>query len=208
MLRKFGLNQPPQPIRSFEASDVLSGFQYLQSDERIGRVIITMPQNCKELDARSLPSQISLRSDRTYVIVGGLGGLGQATARFLVEKGARHLMFFSRSAEEYAKCHPEYFKELDFLGCNVQAISGSVSELADVVRMVESAHTPVAGVLHAAMILQVIFSMNIPRRLMLTVCSGCAFRRHDIRPMANNCLAEGPRNMESPPCPPSAERTS
>jgi hypothetical protein len=162
MLHNFGLNQPPQPIRSFKASDVLSAFQYLQSEERIGRVVISMPHNTGEIQASPLRSQIALRSDRTYVIVGGLGGLGQATGRFLVEKGARHLIFFSRSAEELAKCHSEYFKELDFLGCEVQAISGSVNEMADVVRMVESAHNIIAGVLHAAMVLRVNFPLTYP----------------------------------------------
>jgi glutamyl-tRNA reductase len=164
MLHKFGLNQPPQPIISFQASDMLSAFQCLRSEERIGRVVITMPYNSKELQARPLRSQIALRLDRTYVIIGGLGGLGQATARFLVERGARHLIFFSRSADELAKCHPEYFKELNFLGCRVQAISGSVNEKADVVRLFESAHTPVAGILHAAMVLQVSFPINVPQK--------------------------------------------
>lgn len=180
MLHKFGLNQPPQPIRSFEASDVLSAFQYLRKEELIGQVVITLPQNSKELQACRFRSQIALRSNRTYVIIGGLGGLGQATARFLVEKGARHLIFFSRSAEELAKCHPEYFKELNFLGCEVQAISGSVNEMADVVRLVESAHTLIAGILHAAMVLQVTFPIKIPRSLMLTAPLGCAFRRYDL----------------------------
>ncbi|GKT45747.1 highly reducing polyketide synthase gloL [Colletotrichum spaethianum] len=153
-LNKFGLNKPAPTIRTFPASDVALAFQHLRSDKRIGRVVVTMPHKSGELQARPLQTQMVLRPDRAYIIVGGVGGLGQATARFLVERGARNLIFFSRSAEEIAKTQPGYFKELEYLGCKVQVISGSVDEMADVVKMVDSSTAPVAGVLHAAMVLQ------------------------------------------------------
>ncbi|KXH64201.1 beta-ketoacyl synthase domain-containing protein [Colletotrichum salicis] len=152
LFHKFGLNQPSQPITVFPASDALSAFKYLRGGGRIGQVVIKMPGSNTELQASPKRQITVLRSDRTYVIVGGLGGLGQATGRFLVEKGARHLIFFSRSAKEFA--NSAYFRELEFLGCTVQAISGSVNEMTDVVRMADSATTPIAGVLHAAMVLQ------------------------------------------------------
>ncbi|TID07622.1 Compactin diketide synthase mokB [Colletotrichum higginsianum] len=153
-LTRFGLNKPESAIKTFLASDVASAFQHLRSPKRIGRVVVTMPDSSGELQARPMRSKMVLRPDRTYIIVGGVGGLGQATARFLVERGARNLIFFSRSAEEFAKGHPEYFGELDFLGCKAQAVSGSVDDMADVVKMVNTSTTPVGGILHAAMVLQ------------------------------------------------------
>ncbi|OHX00905.1 beta-ketoacyl synthase domain-containing protein [Colletotrichum incanum] len=153
-LNKFGLNKQAPTISTFQASDIALAFQNLRSDKRIGRVVINMPQNSRKLQAHPLRSKMVLRADRTYIIVGGVGGLGQATARFLVERGARNLIFFSRSAEEVAKSQSEYFAELEYQGCKVQAISGSVVEMADVIKMVDSSTTPIAGVLHAAMVLQ------------------------------------------------------
>lgn len=38
-----------------------------------------------------------LDPNATYVLVGGLGGLGKAVAQLLIDRGARHLMFLSRS---------------------------------------------------------------------------------------------------------------
>ncbi|WDK17260.1 beta-ketoacyl synthase domain-containing protein [Colletotrichum graminicola] len=152
-LNKFGLNNPAPEILTFKASDVALAFQHLQSDKHVGRVVVRMPRSSGELQALPLRSKISLRHDRTYIIVGGAGGLGQATGRFLVERGARNLIFFSRSAEEASKNQPQYFMELEYLGCRVQAISGSVDKMADVVRMMDSVSSPVAGVLNAAMVL-------------------------------------------------------
>lgn len=39
----------------------------------------------------------SLDSNATYVLIGGLGGLGKAVARLMIDRGARHLLFLSRS---------------------------------------------------------------------------------------------------------------
>lgn len=38
-----------------------------------------------------------LDPDSTYLLVGGLGGLGKAVANLLVQRGARHILFLSRS---------------------------------------------------------------------------------------------------------------
>ncbi|KAH0423585.1 hypothetical protein CcaCcLH18_12055 [Colletotrichum camelliae] len=126
----------------------IQGHEELSPGSQIG-----VTDNC-HLSATSLLPSMACRSDRTYVFVGGLGGLGQATARFLVERGARELIFFSRSAEQSAKSHPEYFEELRALGCTVRAISGSVNDTNDVVNVVHSAKRPIAGLLQAAMVLQ------------------------------------------------------
>ncbi|KAI6379931.1 hypothetical protein MCOR25_001832 [Pyricularia grisea] len=99
--------------------------------------------------------QASLPSDRTYVIVGGLGGLGLSSARLLVERGASHIVFFSRSAESYLDSHPEISTEFAAMSCRIQAISGSVDNMDDVDAMVATAsEPPIAGIIHSAMVLQ------------------------------------------------------
>ncbi|KAF4904103.1 Highly reducing polyketide synthase gloL [Colletotrichum viniferum] len=146
-------------FHSVEVSKLLKESSEASSEETQGhkglsRVSeIGILDNC-HLPASSLTPSLTCRSDRTYVFVGGLGGLGQATARFLVERGARELIFFSRSAEQSVEGHPEYFEELRALGCVVQAISGSVNVMDDVAKMVHSANRPIAGLLQAAMVLQ------------------------------------------------------
>ena len=49
-------------------------------------------------DAATPKEQPSFRPDATYLITGGLGGIGLATARWLVSRGARHLVLVGRSA--------------------------------------------------------------------------------------------------------------
>jgi KR domain-containing protein len=39
---------------------------------------------------------LNLDPDSTYLLVGGLGGLGRAQTLFMAEHGARHIAFISR----------------------------------------------------------------------------------------------------------------
>jgi NAD(P)-dependent dehydrogenase (short-subunit alcohol dehydrogenase family) len=41
---------------------------------------------------------LELSPDATYVLAGGLGGLGRSLSGLLVKHGAKHLAFFSRSS--------------------------------------------------------------------------------------------------------------
>ncbi|KAK7740770.1 Type I Iterative PKS [Cytospora paraplurivora] len=52
-----------------------------------------------------------LNSKGTYVLVGGLGGLGKAVARLMADRGARHMVFLSRSGAKT----PEDFTFLESL---------------------------------------------------------------------------------------------
>ncbi|KAL9609603.1 MAG: hypothetical protein Q9167_005646 [Letrouitia subvulpina] len=144
--------KPISPIKEFKAAQVEEAMRYMQKGLHIGKIVVTMPQDPIELEAVSSARELVLRPDVSYLFIGGLGGLGRSIATWLVERGARHLMFFSRSAGNVTKEDP-FVVELAAQGCSVQTISGSVSNLADVKRAVCSAAKPIAGVLQASMVL-------------------------------------------------------
>src|SRR5262249_22825187 len=53
--------------------------------------------------AQALPEQsLQLRAEASYLITGGLGGLGLLTAQRLVERGARHLILLGRHGPDMA----------------------------------------------------------------------------------------------------------
>lgn len=96
----------------------------------------------------------AIRADATYLIVGGLGGLGVPLARWLVERGARHLVLAGRSAP--APAVQEALRGLAADGAEVRGVQMDVSREADVSRVLqEIAATPWAlrGVVHAAGVL-------------------------------------------------------
>ena len=97
---------------------------------------------------------IRLSTENTYMIIGGLGGLGQSVAVWMVERGAKSLLFMSRSAGK-READQIFFRELRARGCYVTAVAGSVANRQDVDRAIESAPSPISGVLQMSMVFKV-----------------------------------------------------
>lgn len=89
----------------------------------------------------------------SYLLAGGLGGLGKAISNWMVEHGARHLGFLSRSAG-LTISDKTFLAELGSQKVSVTAIRGSVSVLADVNRAVNACKDPLRGVVQMSMVLQ------------------------------------------------------
>jgi NADP-dependent 3-hydroxy acid dehydrogenase YdfG len=98
---------------------------------------------------------VELSHDRTYLLVGGLGGVGRGLSRLLVARGARSLCFLSRSGV----CSPDatsLVTELESQGITVQVISADVGDqqsCKSALELCRDTMPPLAGVIHAGMVL-------------------------------------------------------
>ncbi len=92
-----------------------------------------------------------LDPDVSYLITGGLGGLGLAAARWMVSRGARHLLLLGRSAP--TKTALEAIHAMEEAGARVHAWQADVSRAAEVegaLVYLEENMPPLRGVVHAA----------------------------------------------------------
>lgn len=149
-----GAIAPIKPMKVFDARQIVDAFKYMQKGQHIGKIVVTMPKNPQELSVTAVKHKLHLRPEASYLLVGGLGGLGRAISTWMVERGARNLVFLSRSAGK-SDGDQNFFRELKVQGCTVQAFSGSISCLDDVKNAVQSAAAPIAGVMHMSMVLRV-----------------------------------------------------
>jgi D-arabinose 1-dehydrogenase-like Zn-dependent alcohol dehydrogenase len=147
-LFKGGSIQPISPIAKFNPSEIKDAFHHLHADRRIGAVCIDFPQDPTTFQADFYGEEIQFRADRAYLLVGGFGGLGKAAAVWLAERGAGSIIFLSRSASAQAASNAHLLRELDALGCSVQIVTGSVTDITTVENLVTNATKPIAGVLH------------------------------------------------------------
>jgi acyl transferase domain-containing protein/acyl-CoA synthetase (AMP-forming)/AMP-acid ligase II/acyl carrier protein len=105
-----------------------------------------------------------LRADATYLITGGLGGLGLAVARWMVEHGARALVLTGRRAPT-----PEAQSALADLhrsGAHVvvaRADAADADELALVLAEIDLDLPPLRGVVHAAGVLDDGIALQLTR---------------------------------------------
>ena len=100
----------------------------------------------------------ALKEDCSYLIVGGLGGIGLQVARWMVRHGARHLTMTSRRGAAAASAAPvaEVLRELESAGAQVtvEAIDGADrTAMADLIASYGRARPRLAGVIHTAAVI-------------------------------------------------------
>ena len=146
--------EPIRPMKVFPATQMLDAFRYMQKGQHIGKIVVAIPEDPKGLEVTPVEQELVLRPEASYLLVGGLGGLGRAISTWMVEHGARNIIYLSRSAGE-SEQDKAFFRELETQGCSVQAFPGSVISLHDVQSVVAKAAAPIAGVMHMPMVLRV-----------------------------------------------------
>lgn len=152
--------KPISPISVFGMAQVETAFRLLQSGKTTGKLVV-VPQ-AEELVRATHPLegevQQLFRADATYLIVGGTGGLGRSMTKWMVGKGARHVVLVSRSArlEGAVQKLAQDLKNSADASIVVRACDVTSKESVD--KLIGECATelpPIAGVVHAGMVLRV-----------------------------------------------------
>lgn len=102
-----------------------------------------------------LPAQLPrVRGDATYLVTGGLGMLGRSVAKWLISKGAKHLVLTGRNASSEAA--QELFSAAETNDAAIHVIAADISRDEDVSRLMQTISNeflPLKGVVHSAGIL-------------------------------------------------------
>jgi acyl transferase domain-containing protein/acyl-CoA synthetase (AMP-forming)/AMP-acid ligase II/acyl carrier protein len=149
----------PLPHNIFPVEDAANAFRYMARRKNIGKVVLSFAG--AESKNRSNRSSAP-RADATYLITGGHGGLGLAVARWLVEKGARHLVLVSRGG--VSPNGEEVAADLAAQGATVATIRADISNQNDVERLlseIRNTMPPLGGVIHAAGVLDDHLLLNL-----------------------------------------------
>ena len=149
-----GKIRPPGPIEELSFGDAEKAFRLLHSGINIGKVVLT----ANEIDvvpvcSPSFSKNQLFGAQKTYLVVGGLGGLGRTLAEWMVRKGARSLAFLSRSGHSTprASATVAWLKARDI---RVHVFTEDATDYTAVKKCVDSLGPQLAGVFHAAMVLQ------------------------------------------------------
>ncbi|KAH0524691.1 hypothetical protein TsFJ059_007167 [Trichoderma semiorbis] len=148
--------------KDFDIGDLKDGLLYLQQAPHIGFISLSTAEDGSSAvpvlnDDITKSLEESLESDGTYLLTGGLGGLGRSIAELLVSNGARHLAFVSRSgaSSDVAKA---FLKDLQSRDIDARAYSVDIcnkSELDCLIKDVISLDMPpIRGVFQCAAVLR------------------------------------------------------
>ena len=148
----------PLPLRSFAIADAVEAFRRMAQAKHIGKIVVAQKAkgggHSAEGEESSTRSALCALPSATYLITGGLGGLGLIVAEWLVAKGARHLMLVGR--REPAELAQAVIERMQQRGAQVVVAQGDVAVPKDVARILsEITNTlpPLRGIMHAAGVL-------------------------------------------------------
>jgi acyl transferase domain-containing protein/NADPH:quinone reductase-like Zn-dependent oxidoreductase/short-subunit dehydrogenase/ubiquinone/menaquinone biosynthesis C-methylase UbiE/acyl carrier protein len=142
----------PLPLRAFPAARAADAFRAMAQAKHIGKLIIAMADSEGLKVERALPP-VAIDGEASYLITGGLGGLGLAVADRLARRGARHLALIGRSAPSpQAQAAVEGLRQR---GVEVMVAAADVTDRAQVRDVIAAAQRmgPLKGIMHAAMVL-------------------------------------------------------
>ncbi|MFF2813785.1 zinc-binding dehydrogenase [Streptomyces sp. NPDC058000] len=86
----------PLPHVVYPAARVDEAFRLLQHSRHTGKVVVSFDPLDEPVLVEPAPAEPALDPDGTYLITGGLGGFGAATADALADRGARHIALLGR----------------------------------------------------------------------------------------------------------------
>ncbi len=139
----------PLPYRLFPRDRLIDAFRHMQQSRHVGKIVIEIPQRPAEAAAPATAPAID--GEAQYLVTGGFSGFGLATAEWLVERGARHLILVGRrgAGDEAGK---KAVAELRRRGVSVTALACDVADEARLTALIAEATAarPLKGVVHAA----------------------------------------------------------
>lgn len=144
----------PLPYRAFPAERIEEAFRYMQQARQIGKIVVTFADGVPAPHQATDTPHLELDPAAAYLIAGGTGGLGFATARWLVERGARHLVLASRRGALTPELAEEVARWRDALQVNTAVVPCDLNDRAAVQALVDglaTRGTPLKGLVHSAM---------------------------------------------------------
>ncbi|MCC6892486.1 MAG: SDR family NAD(P)-dependent oxidoreductase [Anaerolineae bacterium] len=133
----------PLPYQVFPIEEATRAFTHMAHAKHIGKVILSQQPDVRWNGA--------VHPDATYLVVGGLRGLGLLVAEWLVEQGARHLALMGRSAPQETALAT--LNALEARGVQITVFGEDVSNAAAVARVIDGIQSnmpPLRGVIHSA----------------------------------------------------------
>ncbi|WP_410586369.1 SDR family NAD(P)-dependent oxidoreductase [Amycolatopsis sp. lyj-23] len=157
----------PLPCTQFPAAEVGEAFRAMARPDHHGKIVVRLADEPVAVPAGSLPGS-PVRSDVTYLITGGLGGLGRAVARWLADHGARYLVLAGRNGVTSSAAAQDV-AALTARGVRVRVHKTDVGDRQQVRLLLERVRAfmpPLGGIVHgAADFDDVVLSDTDPARL-------------------------------------------
>ncbi|GIY66143.1 fatty acid synthase [Caerostris extrusa] len=162
-------NGTVKPLNSilFDHEQAEQAFRFMASGKHIGKVVLKIKD--EESQKKIVPTPVQFKAlsrttcnpEKSYIIIGGLGGFGLELCQWLVERGAKNIILTSRSGVKtgYQKLCVNRWKQ-DSINIVVSKLNVTkLDETKSLLKMAE-AIKPVGAIFNLALVLRDAFMEN------------------------------------------------
>src|SRR5262249_39823984 len=137
----------PLPHMVFPIHQIGEAVRTMQQSKHMGKLVLSFEPPVVETG----PSTV-LHADSSYLITGGLGGLGLQIAQTLAEAGAGHLVLSSRRGVVADPAQAGILDQIRAAGATVTLVQADVTQAEAVAQLLATcaAIAPLKGIIHAA----------------------------------------------------------
>ncbi|KAJ5174511.1 Type I Polyketide synthases (Type I PKS) [Penicillium canariense] len=125
----------------------------LSPDHQRLRIVDWFHSGLVETDPLPASSLVKLSANKTYLLIGLTGDIGQSVCQWMITRGARSVVLTSRSP----KVDPAWLEEMSGLGAAVVVMSMDVADRTSVLQVherIKSELPSIGGILNGAMVLR------------------------------------------------------
>lgn len=148
----------PKPLHPFPPSKIEDAMRALQGGKIAGKAVIDFetPGDLVEYQPALKPAYF-FKAQATYVISGGLGGLGREIMRWMAKRGAKHFLVTSSRGPAGRPDVLAFLQEMKDQGITIVAPASDISNrslLEATLKEAQKTLPPIKGCIQAAMILE------------------------------------------------------
>lgn len=148
-----------KPTQVLSYDRIEEALRTLQSGRGMGKIVLVPSPTDIVPIVPEQPANYKFDSHATYFLAGGLGGIGRSIGQWMASKGAKHIVFLSRTGK-ITESVQKMIDELDSKNCQAHIFACNVSDSERVKAVVEEVTKtlpPIKGCVQGSMVLRVGF---------------------------------------------------
>lgn len=156
VLQRGNASPPIFPITPYSISEMAGAMRQMQGGQHVGKLVLVPHEGDKVKVVKRLPPISLDNKDATYLISGGLGGIGRAIAEWMIVQGAKNIVLVSRHASSHSAA-AGLLQQAETAGCRLCIRDCDVADEKSILQLIQHCAADglptFRGVVNGAMVL-------------------------------------------------------
>ncbi|XP_050463287.1 fatty acid synthase-like isoform X2 [Cataglyphis hispanica] len=158
----------PLPTKVFQKEYLEQGFKFMTTGKHIGKILLKIRDEEQQKNVLPVLKMVAaiprtyMNPEKSYILIGGLGGFGLELTNWMIDRGARFIILVSRSGIRtgYQAFRVRYWRER---GIKIIISTADITTLSGAEHLIDESNrlAPVGGIFNLAAVLHDGFFENL-----------------------------------------------